>query len=66
MDMDKEIIKGKILDLASIHPIRRSLMKDILESYNLTWDDIDDMVQKGELKEVFHNGEIFYVCKTIC
>ncbi|GEM_PF-2733106 len=64
MDMDKEIIKGKILDLASIHPIRRSLMKDILESYNLTWDDIDDMVQKGELKEVFHDGEIFYINET--
>jgi len=64
MDMDKEIIKGKILDLASVHPIRRSLMKDILESYNLTWDDIDDMVQKGELKEVFHDGEIFYINET--
>ena len=63
--MDKEIIKGKILDLASVHPIRRSLMKDILESYNLTWDDIDDMVQKGELKEVFHDGEIFYINETI-
>lgn len=62
MDKDKRrILRKKILDLASKHPIRRSLMGDILRENGMEWKDIDEMVRSGELREISHDGEIFYV-----
>lgn len=61
MNIDRERHKEEILKFAAVHPIRRSLLEDILKKYKLDWNDIDDMVKEGKLKEISKDGEIFYI-----
>ena len=45
-------VREEILNITSVHPMREEDVKNILDKANKTWNTIEDLLAKGELKMV--------------
>ena len=50
-----------ILAITSVHPMRRSAIEELLGKSGESWDLVEDMVRKGELRRVEYLGEEYYI-----
>lgn len=54
---------GDILAIASVHPIRKDAMEVILERTGLSWETVEILKGRDELKEVEYKGFLYYMKK---
>ena len=50
-----------ILSTASVHPLRRDVVEDILKKAGKGWDLVEEMLEKGLLKRIEYRGEEFFL-----
>ncbi len=55
-----ENIEKTILDITSVHPLRKEALSEILRRAKKDWSIIQKMMDEGKLVEVRYGGEIFY------
>lgn len=54
-------IREDILSITSVHPIREDGLKKLLRKADIKWDIVEELIEKGELKEVVYRDEKFYI-----
>ncbi len=54
-------VQEEILDITSVHPLREVDVKSILEKAGKSWDIIEDLLAKGELKMVKLENTKFFL-----
>ncbi|MCD6541817.1 MAG: radical SAM protein [Thermoplasmata archaeon] len=59
-DLEKEI-----LSIASVHPLREDILKELLDKTNKSWDIVEKLVADGKLKVVRYRGKNFYIRKFV-
>ncbi len=53
--------KKELLDILSVHPMRKKAIKDFLTKANLPWDMITTLIGEDILRIEEYSGDIFYV-----
>ncbi len=53
-----------ILATSAVHPLRKDSVEELLEKASKGWETVEDLLKKGELKEVNYRGKTFYL-KTL-
>lgn len=56
-------IRTDILGIASVHPIRREGLIELLKRSGYDWSIIEGMISEGLLREVEYRGEKFYIVR---
>ena len=56
-------VKGDILSITAVHPMREDAVRDFLERSNAGWEIIQDLLSEGELIEINYAGRNFYLRK---
>lgn len=56
-----EDLSGHILRIAAVHPLRKTVLKNMLHENGGTWDLVEEMVSSGRLLRKVYNGEEFYL-----
>jgi wyosine [tRNA(Phe)-imidazoG37] synthetase (radical SAM superfamily) len=52
-----------ILSIAAVHPLRREALEKMLKQAGSTWDVIEPLLARGELKASQYRGNTFYLRK---
>ena len=53
--------KKELLDILSVHPMRKKAVKDFLTKANLSWDLIKTLIGEDILRAEEYSGDIFYI-----
>jgi hypothetical protein len=54
-------VRSSLLSIATVHPMRRQEVAQILRDAGEPWSLVDDLVAHGSLTEVRHRNETFYL-----
>ncbi len=58
-------VEKEILSIASVHPLREDILKELLDKTNKSWDIVEKLVADGKLKVVRYGGKNFYIRKFV-
>ncbi len=50
-----------ILNITAVHPMRKDAVETLLKKDNSDWTMVKTLIRKGELIELLHNNEYFYL-----
>jgi wyosine [tRNA(Phe)-imidazoG37] synthetase (radical SAM superfamily) len=50
-----------LLSITSVHPMREDAVNEYLHKAHETWDLVDNLLQKGQLKETYHKSNKFLI-----
>jgi wyosine [tRNA(Phe)-imidazoG37] synthetase (radical SAM superfamily) len=56
-------VKEDILSITAVHPMRESEVKELLRQAKSSFQLIEELINKGDLKRIRHRGTNFYVRK---
>ncbi|WP_319371644.1 radical SAM protein [uncultured Ilyobacter sp.] len=56
-------LKEEILNITSVHPMKKEAVQELLEKADENWNLIEEMLLKQELVETIYQGETFYLRK---
>ena len=54
-------VRGDILDIISVHPMRKGDIEEILKDAGEDWSVVKELIEKGEIKKTEFNNKIFFV-----
>ncbi|HDM66835.1 MAG TPA: hypothetical protein ENG62_00405 [Thermoplasmatales archaeon] len=54
-------IRGDILSISSVHPLREDSLMDLLRKTNSKWSIVEDLIRRKEIMRVVYRGKRFYV-----
>ncbi len=52
-----------LLDITSVHPIRESALDELLKRRNKSWDIVEKLIEKDQIKKVSYGDDTFYIKK---
>ena len=57
-------IKNDILDIVSVHPIKKQVLKRLILQRGGTQDIIEEMIKSADIESFEHEGNTFYIRKA--
>ena len=57
-------IKSDILDIVSVHPIKKQVLERLISQKGGTQDIIEEMIESSDIESFEHEGNTFYVRKA--
>ena len=56
-------IEQNLINIASVHPLRKQDIMELLSKSKSTWHTVESLLKKGYLIEKKYKGEYFYLTK---
>ncbi len=56
-------VEEDLLSITAVHPMRREAVEEFLKKANVDWQIIEGLLQKGKLRELEYEGNIYYMRK---
>ena len=54
-----------MLDIMSVHPMKKEAIEHMLNQANLNWDVVNNMIVKNKLSEVDYGGFKYYLRRPL-
>ena len=58
-------IKNDILDIVSVHPIKKQVLERLISQKGGMQDIIEEMIESSDIESFEHEGNTFYIRKTV-
>ncbi|HUX21747.1 MAG TPA: radical SAM protein, partial [Spirochaetia bacterium] len=58
-------VSSDLLSIASVHPMRAEAVEALLKRAGASWDIVEQLVQRGDLKNVSFGGHLYYLRRFI-
>lgn len=58
-------VEKDILSIASVHPMRKDAVQELLKKSGYGWSLVDDLMKENKLKEVSYKGNKYYIRKIL-
>jgi len=63
--LDHDHISREILSIACVHPLRKDVLEAMLKRSGATWDIVNELIERGELIEVYYGGYRYYLRRVM-
>ena len=63
--LDLDHISREILSIACVHPLREDVLEAMLKRSGVTWDVVNELIERGELIEVYYSGYRYYLRRVM-
>jgi len=60
-----DYVSREILSIACVHPLREDILEAILKRSGATWDIVNELIERGELIEVYYGGYRYYLKRVV-